>query len=204
MQQGGIAADQLASYIERIERLEEEKANLMADIKAVKNEAKALGFDIKTINTLVKLRKLTDQEREEQEALLDIYKAALGMLFDTPLGEAARRRLGKPPAGGGDGDGQTDLEDFTRPKQDPEPVGDDGAAPAEAIPDDADPDAMGADAAKGGKPVTSNPFLAGDKRRAIWDQAWCRAKGSDGMEIPEAWRRVKEKPAGRDQKGAAE
>lgn len=197
---GGIAADQLASYIERIERLEEEKANLMADIKEVKGEAKALGFDIKTINAILKLRKLTEQEREEQEALLDIYKAALGMLFDTPLGEAARRRLGKSPAGDSGSDGQTDLEDFTRPKAEPMPE----PAPAEAIPDDADPDAMGADAAKGGKPVTANPFLAGDKRRAIWDQAWCRAKGSDGMEIPEAWRRVKEKPAGRDQKGAAE
>ncbi len=204
MQQGGIAADQLASFVERIERLEEEKANLMADIKAVKNEAKALGFDVKTINAILKLRKMADHEREEYEALLDIYKAALGMLYDTPLGEAARRRLGKSPAGDGDGDGQTDLEDFTQRKPAPEPVGADGAAPAEVIPDDADPDAMGADAAKGGKPVTSNPFLAGDKRRAIWDQAWCRAKGSDGMEIPEAWRRVKEKPAGREQKGAAE
>ena len=57
---GGIAADQLASYVERIERLEEEKANLMADIKEVYGEAKALGYDVKILRQIIRLRKMED------------------------------------------------------------------------------------------------------------------------------------------------
>lgn len=97
---GGIAAERLRSFIERIERLEEEKKQLQADIREVKSEAKSAGFDIKTINEILRLRKMDQSEREEHEALVDIYKAALGMLYDTPLGEAARRRLsGRPDDG---------------------------------------------------------------------------------------------------------
>ena len=76
---GGIAADQLASYVERIERLEEEKANLMADIKEVYSEAKALGYDVKILRQIIRLRKMEDHERTEQEEILEVYKRALGM-----------------------------------------------------------------------------------------------------------------------------
>ncbi|WP_340151903.1 DUF2312 domain-containing protein [uncultured Sneathiella sp.] len=76
---GGIAADQLASYVERIERLEEEKANLMADIKEVYGEAKALGYDVKILRQIIRLRKIEDHTREEQEQILEVYKRALGM-----------------------------------------------------------------------------------------------------------------------------
>ena len=76
---GGIAADQLASYVERIERLEEEKANMMADIKEVYGEAKALGYDVKILRQIISLRKMEDHERTEQEEILDVYKRALGM-----------------------------------------------------------------------------------------------------------------------------
>ncbi|OSQ41655.1 DUF2312 domain-containing protein [Thalassospira sp. MCCC 1A01428] len=76
---GGIAADQLASYVERIERLEEEKANLMADIKEVYGEAKALGYDVKILRQIVALRKIEEHERSEQEEILEVYKRALGM-----------------------------------------------------------------------------------------------------------------------------
>ncbi|HBU96528.1 MULTISPECIES: DUF2312 domain-containing protein [Thalassospira] len=76
---GGIAADQLASYVERIERLEEEKANLMADIKEVYGEAKALGYDVKILRQIIRLRKIEDHERSEQEQILEVYKRALGM-----------------------------------------------------------------------------------------------------------------------------
>ncbi|RCK43174.1 DUF2312 domain-containing protein [Thalassospira profundimaris] len=77
---GGIAADQLASYVERIEKLEEEKANLMADIKEVYGEAKALGFDVKILRQIIRLRKMEEHERIEQEEILDVYKRALGMV----------------------------------------------------------------------------------------------------------------------------
>lgn len=76
---GGIAADQLASYVERIERIEEEKANLMADIKEVYGEAKALGYDVKILRQIISLRKIEDHERTEKEQILEVCKRALGM-----------------------------------------------------------------------------------------------------------------------------
>ncbi|SCA57532.1 conserved hypothetical protein [Candidatus Terasakiella magnetica] len=76
---GGIAGDHLRSFIERIERLEEEKAALAADIKDVYAEAKGTGFDIKIMRQLVRLRKMEDHDRSEQEEILDLYKRALGM-----------------------------------------------------------------------------------------------------------------------------
>ena len=91
---GGIVADRLRSFIERIERLEEEKAALAADIREVYAEAKGDGFDVKTMRQIVKLRKVDKADRDEQEALLDLYKQALGMLADTPLGEAALAKVG--------------------------------------------------------------------------------------------------------------
>ena len=76
---GGIAAQRLRSFIERIERLEEEKAALAADIREVYAEAKGDGFDVKTMRQIVRIRKLDSSDRAEQEALLDLYKAALGL-----------------------------------------------------------------------------------------------------------------------------
>jgi uncharacterized protein (UPF0335 family) len=76
---GGIAGDQLRSYIERIERLNEEKAALGADIRDVFAEAKGSGFDVKTMQQAIRLRKLDKDDRDEQEAVLDLYMRALGM-----------------------------------------------------------------------------------------------------------------------------
>jgi uncharacterized protein (UPF0335 family) len=75
----GITGDQLKSYIERIEKLEEEKANLQADIREIYSEAKANGFDTKVMRQLVRLRKMDKQDRSEQEELLNLYKSAIGM-----------------------------------------------------------------------------------------------------------------------------
>lgn len=76
---GGIAADRLRSFIERIERLEEDRAGLNADIREVLAEAKSAGFDAKTIRQIVRLRKLDDAERQEQEHLLEVYRQAVGV-----------------------------------------------------------------------------------------------------------------------------
>lgn len=76
---GGIAGDHLRSFIERIERLEEEKKAIADDIKEVYAEAKGTGFDVKIMRQLVRLRKMEDHDREEQEEILDLYKRALGM-----------------------------------------------------------------------------------------------------------------------------
>ncbi len=74
----GIAAEALRHFIERIERLEEEKAALAADIKDVYGEAKSQGFETKVMRTIVRLRKKNRQEREEEQQLLDLYLAAIG------------------------------------------------------------------------------------------------------------------------------
>jgi uncharacterized protein (UPF0335 family) len=74
-----FAKDQLKSIVERIERLEEEKAALTEDIREVYSEAKGNGFDTKIIRQVVRLRKIDRADRQEQEAILDLYLAALGM-----------------------------------------------------------------------------------------------------------------------------
>lgn len=76
---GGIAADRLKSFIERIERLEEEKAGIAGDIKEVYAEAKSTGFEAKIMRQIVRLRKMEPQDREEQQHLLDLYKRAVGL-----------------------------------------------------------------------------------------------------------------------------
>ncbi len=75
----GIAAQQLQSFVMRVERLEEDKANIMADIREVFAEAKTQGFDPKIMRAIVRLRKLEEHDYREQEEILDLYKRALGM-----------------------------------------------------------------------------------------------------------------------------
>jgi uncharacterized protein (UPF0335 family) len=77
---GGIAGERLKSLIERIERLEEEKRALAEDIKEVYAEAKGTGFDTKIMRQLIRIRKRDQDELDEEETLLDVYKRALGML----------------------------------------------------------------------------------------------------------------------------
>lgn len=72
------ARDQLKGFVQRVERLEEEKAALMADIKEVYAEAKSMGFDTKVLRKVVSLRKMDKNDRAEQEAILDLYLSALG------------------------------------------------------------------------------------------------------------------------------
>lgn len=74
-----VAADQLRSIIERVERLEEEKKTIADEIKDVMGEAKANGFDTKAIKTILKMRKKDDAERTEEEMILDVYMKAIGM-----------------------------------------------------------------------------------------------------------------------------
>lgn len=76
---GGIAASQLRSFVERIERLEEEKKGLQDDIKDIFAEAKGQGFEVKVLRKIISLRKKSDQERQEEDELLELYMAALGM-----------------------------------------------------------------------------------------------------------------------------
>lgn len=95
-QAGGIAGDQLRSFVERIERLEEEKKGIADDVKEVYASAKAVGFDTKAMREVIKIRKMDQADRQEQEALLDVYLHAIegGVLpeeIDTTAEEAKQR-----------------------------------------------------------------------------------------------------------------
>ncbi len=76
---GNVSAEQLRLFIERVERLEEEKKGIADDIKDVFAEAKGNGYDVKTMRSIIKLRAMERDARMEQEALLETYKAALGL-----------------------------------------------------------------------------------------------------------------------------
>lgn len=80
----GVARDQLRAFVERIERLEEEKKTIAEDIKEVYGESKSMGFDTKVLRKVISIRKLDQNERMEQEAVLDTYLHALGMAEAPP------------------------------------------------------------------------------------------------------------------------
>ena len=76
---GGVAGKRLKAFIERVERLEEEKAALGDDIKEVYAEAKGVGFEVKIVRRIIKLRKMDIEKRREEDELLELYKSAIGM-----------------------------------------------------------------------------------------------------------------------------
>lgn len=88
MKQGGVAVEQLRSIIQRVEKLEEEKAAIAADIREVFAEAKGNGFDVKALRSILKMRKIEPAERAEQEYILDTYCRALGMVEELEEEEA--------------------------------------------------------------------------------------------------------------------
>lgn len=189
MSNTGNASGILRSLRDRIVRLEEEKKSIADDIKGIYAEAKGQGFDVKAVRVVVK-RAMEDEaqkvKRRETEEISEIYLANLGMLDGTPLGDAARERAlppepdrREPDKGAGDGGAAPPS-----PADHRDPVK--GAFTADDL--DAARERGAADS-RGGKRVIDNPFVAGDPRRAAWDEGHCREAGSDGMEIPEAWRR---------------
>lgn len=190
----------LRSYAERIVRLKGEIKNLQQDAKEVSAEAAGNGFDKKALAVVVK-RMMEDESekaaRQETEALADLYLASLGMLDGTPLGDATRRRADDPPpppppaAAKGDGD-----DDQAEVPRDDEPETTD-APPSGAMGQDVIDAARveGEEAATAGAKVFANPYVAGDPRRAAWDEGWCRGTGSDGMDLPAAFRRKPKAPA---------
>lgn len=187
MSKNAFTKEQLRSYIERIERLEEEKRALTEDIKQVYAEAKGNGFVTGIIRQVVRDRRKDTVDYQEEQALLELYRAALGML-DEPLSDNARKRAaGQPP--------EPAEKDSPAPANTQKKA---GASSAEAI---AAARQEGKDAAIEGQKVIENPYVYGDPRRVAWDEGWCAGSCSDGMDIPEAWRRSKPK---KDKKPGAE
>lgn len=181
----GHNGQDLRLLIERIERLEEEKKEIQEHIKDVYGEAKSRGYDPKIMRQIIRLRKMSVTERDEEEALLDIYKASLGMLGGTPLGEAAIKKLSKkdPDPSPEESEQEPDADKTEEEDVAEEPVADESPNLDQAR-------ELAKEAALQGKPVTDNPYPARDPRRAAWDEEWCKVSGSDGMELPAAWRRA--------------
>jgi uncharacterized protein (UPF0335 family) len=89
-----VAADRLRAFVQRIERLEEEKAALAADVREIYAELKGDGFDPKAIRQIVRERKQDKAALEEQQAIVELYRDALGDMASSPLGQAALERVG--------------------------------------------------------------------------------------------------------------
>lgn len=149
---------QLHAIVQRIERLEEEKAALASDIKEVYLEAKSNGYDVKILRKVVSLRKKEEHARLEEEALLSTYLAALGMLGDTPLGQAAVAQIGHTS--------RTAQSHRTAPK---------ASAEAEIAANVAKARDEGAAAAMDGLSLASNPYLSDDPRGRAWDRGYAEA-----------------------------
>lgn len=191
----------LLSFVERIARLEDEKAEIAGNIKDVKAEAASNGFDRKMVTAMVAEYRMDESERmalREFEALREIYRGTLGMLDGTPLGENARKKLAAPPppddddGDGNEGDAGEAPEPMPEEPNEPEfPPEDLEAARERARQDVAT-----------GRKITDNPYTSGDPRRSVWDEEWCAASGSDGMDIPSAYRRTTPKKPPKDD-GAA-
>ncbi len=178
---------QLMSHVQNMERLDAAKVAASEDFKAALDRAKAEGYDPTTLRIVLKLRKMTPDQRRERRALEAIYMAALGMLDGDSLPDEARRRLDAP------------QEEAPReaPKSDRKQE-DSAALPPEQPPlivkDPEEARKEGAEAARVGKRVYDNPYRAGDPCRAAWDEGWCAQQKSNGMETPAAYQRRNTKP----------
>ncbi len=195
---GPTARQQLKGLVERITRLEEEKKALADDIKDIYKEAKSNGFDPKALRKIVKESQQTQGQRaaaRETEAITDIYRANLGMLDGTPLGDAARKKFEEEMARA--------AKKAREEDEDAESAGEDASGAEDKPPEDTEEQARekGREAHAAGAKITQNPYPAGSRNRAAWDEAWCEADGSDGMDVPDAWRRApkeEEEPEGED------
>lgn len=198
------ARERLVSIVQRLERLEAAKQAASNELRAAFHAAAGAGYDPSTLKAVLRLRKLTPQERKERRALESIYLASLGMLEGDPLPDEARRRLDeqesppppKPPAG---------TQDRRAPQAAEKPVAPAPQPPPQLRMPVKDPDEARADgraAAAAGKRIYDNPFPAGDPCRAAWDEGWCEKRKSHGMETPAAYQRRSKSPGPTDKSGA--
>jgi uncharacterized protein (UPF0335 family) len=205
--------NRLIYWVERLEDLRLQKDGISAQERDAKAGAKHEGFDVRVLNQMLRERRMSEDERRDLKALCEVYRANLGMLDGTPLGQAARKR----------------FERETKPDSEPQDQGPE--KPEEAAPGDAPeghPAETKASEAKAEKPtrapakkaeapaatppetiedarekgkrsalaggkIIDNPYTAQDPRRPAWDEGFCEAAGHNGMELP-SWLRRTEKP----------
>ena len=179
----------LKQLVESIERLEADRDEIATQIREKKAEAVGFGYSRKALNVVLKRRKMG---KDELDALVDLYQAELGMLAGTPLGDAAIARLER-----------LDRRNEQNPAEAEAPPPPEPEAPADTEDEARE---KGAAAACAGEPITANPYPPRSALRAAWDEAWCQEKGSDGMDLPDAWKPTpkKPKPSADDAAGAGE
>lgn len=191
--------DRLVRLIQKIERLEAAKQAAGDALRDAFTDAKGSGYDPSTLKAVLRLRKLTPEEREERRALEAIYLAALGMLEGDSLPDDARRRLDEQdsatPTPGRSSGPQAKGENLTEAPAPPPQMRMNLKDPQEAHQE-------GRDASAEGKRIYDNPFPAGDPCRGAWDEGWCAQQKSHGMDTPAAYRR-RSKPDKKDKDAAA-
>lgn len=190
------ARQRLVYHVQELERLDGLKQLASGAVKDALDVASAEGFDRATLQVVLKLRKMTQAQRQERRALESIYLAALGMLEGDPLPDEARRRLdgesrndpgGKPSPP----DADESNRETSAPKSDEVPQ---FKQPPLIVKDPEEARSEGAAAAAAGKRIYDNPYPAGDPCRAAWDEGWCGQSKSNGMETPAAFQRRNTKP----------
>lgn len=186
------AAQELKGFVDKIVTLQVEKkaavADFDGDIEDVYTDAEEKGYDVKALKLAVRRRHETPEaraKRYETEALADMYSAAIGDLSGRPLDDLTRRRIDEQmrrqeqvAGAGAEPAAQSELPaEATQPQE-----------PAETAEQARD---KGRQSRKDGARIVDNPYHSSSPLRAAWDEGWCEEDGSDGMEIPAAWRREK-------------
>lgn len=204
-----VAGEQLRNFVERLENIDGQKAQLSKESQAIMAEAKAQGFIPAGIRYVLKVRKDKPSVRQEKEAIADSYLHALGMAPDTPLFRsvglmsvdlASREQVIEAlskfvPAGGSitieaggspvrltrGADGAVTAVDIV--EKPTVPAAAPRASPSADVPDVSDAAAyeLGSAAFRADLPIVANPFPFGDSRRPKWDKGWRDASGTDGM-----------------------
>lgn len=198
------ARERLVRVVNQLERLEAAKHEAAEELRAAFSDARAQGFDPSTLKVVLRLRRLTPEQRKERRALEAIYLASLGMLEGDPLPDEARRRLDEPPPpppapekparGARPGDKAADKA----PAPAPPPPRPDPPQKALQLKDPEEARKEGKAAAAEGKRIYDNPYAAGDPCRAAWDEGWCAQNKTHGMDTPAAYQRRGSKPPDKD------
>ena len=177
--------DLLRYLKDRIVRLEEERKAFAKDIKNIYDEGASKGFDKAALRKVVKRAMMTGDRRKKEQAteeIADVYLAGLGLLDGSPLNDAARPKPKDDPPPEHEDEVESEPPDL--PQDEPP-----SARAAESQETNVDARARGMADARAGLSVFKNPYVAGDPRRAFWDEGWCEEVGSDGMDVPDPWRR---------------
>lgn len=200
--------EQLVHFVQELERLEEEKQAASEALKDGFQSAKYAGFDPQTLKVVLRLRKMTPEQRREKRALEAIYLASLGMLEGDPLPDEARRRLDgrtepQPPGPSPESAPPPDSKTEDLPAGAPSPAPPQPQRPL-ILKDPEEARQEGRGAAAEGKRIYDNPFPAGDPCRAAWDEGWCEQAKSHGMDPPAAYQRRSARPPDDSDEGSGD